>query len=37
MPIDIYTAGFGQEWFIEPGREPGLVEGWWLDEAAREG
>ncbi|MCH8614201.1 PIG-L deacetylase family protein [Arsenicicoccus dermatophilus] len=32
MPVEAFTEGFGYEWAIEPGRAPGMVEGWWLDE-----
>jgi LmbE family N-acetylglucosaminyl deacetylase len=28
MPPDVFAAVFGSEFYIEPGREPGLVEGW---------
>ncbi|AKT51028.1 PIG-L deacetylase family protein [Arsenicicoccus sp. oral taxon 190] len=33
MPVEVFAAGFGQEWYLEPGRPPGLVDGWWLDPA----
>lgn len=31
MPPEVFAAGFGYEWYIEPGRPAGLVEGFWLD------
>lgn len=33
MPVDVYAQAFGWEWAIEPGRAPGLTQGFWLDEA----
>ncbi|MDC5698545.1 PIG-L family deacetylase [Intrasporangium calvum] len=33
MPEDVFAAMFGVEYFIEPGREAGMVPGWFLDEA----
>jgi LmbE family N-acetylglucosaminyl deacetylase len=31
MPPDVFAMAFGQEWFIEHGREPGLQMGWLFD------
>jgi LmbE family N-acetylglucosaminyl deacetylase len=31
MPTEVFAAVFGAEFYIEPGRPPGLVEGWFLD------
>lgn len=31
MPDEVFAAAFGTEWYREPGREPGLVHGWFLD------
>jgi LmbE family N-acetylglucosaminyl deacetylase len=31
MPEEMFTAGFGREWFIERGREPGMRPGWLFD------
>jgi LmbE family N-acetylglucosaminyl deacetylase len=31
MPDDAFAAMFGHEYFIEPGRPAGMVEGWFLD------
>jgi LmbE family N-acetylglucosaminyl deacetylase len=28
MPVEIFAAVFGTEWFIEPGRPPGLLRAW---------
>lgn len=28
MPTEVFTAFFGAEHYIEPGREPGMVKGW---------
>jgi LmbE family N-acetylglucosaminyl deacetylase len=28
MPVEIFAAVFGTEWFIEPGRSPGLHRAW---------
>lgn len=33
MPVDLFARAFGVEYFIEPGREPGLRDGWILDGA----
>ena len=33
MPEEAFAGMFGVEYFIEPGREPGLVAGWFLDES----
>ncbi|MBR7742987.1 PIG-L family deacetylase [Phycicoccus sp. BSK3Z-2] len=31
MPPEVFTAVFGFEHFVEPGREPGMVDGWPFD------
>ncbi|HEX4981690.1 MAG TPA: PIG-L family deacetylase [Ilumatobacteraceae bacterium] len=31
MPEEMFAAGFGTEWFIERGREPGMHPGWLFD------
>ena len=31
MPPEIFAMAFGHEHYIEPGRPPGMVEGWFLD------
>lgn len=31
MPQEIFNLAFSTEWFIEPGREPGLHHGWLFD------
>lgn len=31
MPPEIFAAVFGAEFYIEPGRPPGMVERWFLD------
>lgn len=31
MPADLFARAFGVEYFIEPGREPGLRDAWILD------
>lgn len=31
MPPDLFARAFGVEYYIEPGREPGLRDGWILD------
>lgn len=31
MPEEMFTRAFGTEWFIEPGRPPGLRRGWLFD------
>ncbi|MGV9709803.1 PIG-L deacetylase family protein [Gordonia sp. NPDC003424] len=31
MPEEIFPYGFGTEHYLEPGRPPGMVRGWWLD------
>jgi LmbE family N-acetylglucosaminyl deacetylase len=28
MPAELFARAFGTEWFIEPGRQPGLTRGW---------
>ena len=33
MPEDVFAAVFGTEWYIEPGAEPGLRDGWLLEGA----
>lgn len=33
MPEEAFAGMFGVEYFIEAGREPGLVAGWFLDES----
>ncbi|MDO5629157.1 MAG: PIG-L family deacetylase [Mobilicoccus sp.] len=32
IPAEHFAAGFGQEFFIEPGRAPGMVAGWPFEE-----
>ena len=32
MPEEMFAVGFGREWFIERGREPGMRPGWLFDE-----
>ncbi|WP_278313878.1 PIG-L family deacetylase [Lolliginicoccus levis] len=32
MPTEIFAAVFGMEFYIEPGRAPGMREGWFLDD-----
>ena len=31
MPAEMFATAFGTEWFIEPGRPPGLHRGWLFD------
>ena len=31
MPEDVFATLFGTEWYIEPGAEPGLRDGWLLE------
>ena len=31
MPEDVFARLFGTEWYIEPGAEPGLRDGWLLE------
>lgn len=31
MPSDLFARSFGVEYYIEPGREPGLRDAWILD------
>ncbi|GAB90918.1 PIG-L deacetylase family protein [Gordonia rhizosphera] len=31
MPAEYFPFAFGTEHYIEPGRPPGMVRGWWLD------
>jgi LmbE family N-acetylglucosaminyl deacetylase len=33
MPEDVFATFFGTEWYIEPGAEPGLRDGWLLEGA----
>ena len=33
MPEEVFAAFFGTEWYIEPGAEPGLRDGWLLEGA----
>ena len=33
MPEDVFASVFGAEWYIEPGAEPGLRDGWLLEGA----
>ena len=28
MPAEAFDAAFGREFYLEPGRAPGMVEGW---------
>lgn len=30
MPEDVFPLAFGVEYYLEPGRPDGMVEGWWL-------
>lgn len=32
IPVEHFRVGFGREFFIEPGREPGMVTGWPFDD-----
>lgn len=32
MPLEMFAAAFGTEFYIEPGRPAGMREGWFLDE-----
>ncbi|MCE5291627.1 MAG: PIG-L family deacetylase [Nocardiaceae bacterium] len=31
MPVEVFAAVFGTEYYSEPGRPPGMREGWFLD------
>lgn len=31
MPPEVFAAAFGTEYFLERGRPPGMVHGWFLD------
>ncbi|GAB22487.1 putative hydrolase [Gordonia polyisoprenivorans NBRC 16320 = JCM 10675] len=31
LPVEAFPFAFGTEHYIEPGRPPGMVRGWWLD------
>ncbi len=31
IPVEAFPFAFGTEHYIEPGRPPGMVRGWWLD------
>lgn len=31
LPAEVFPFVFGTEHYIEPGRPPGMVRGWWLD------
>lgn len=32
LPVEVFPIAFGTEHYLEPGRPPGMVRGWWLDE-----
>lgn len=36
LPVEVFPFAFGTEHYLEPGRPPGMVRGWWLDHPATE-